>query len=195
MKTPTLILSCALLLGAPLFARPKIDVLVMNNGDRFTCEIKGLDEGILYVGFDYIKGTTQVDWLKVHHIESKQLFLVKTEGGTVYTGTLSTAEIEKGQPMTIEVVESSSKQTRLERPTIVEMDQTSEHFWQRFNGEINTGLTYTKGNQSTQYNLSSDVSYPRERWQANASFNSTSVCGGTSTRPRRGSSSGMETPR
>ncbi len=28
---------------------------------------------------------------------------------------------------------------------------------------------YTKGNQSTQYNLGSELAYPRERWQAAAS--------------------------
>ena len=39
-----------LLLGVvPGLAREKTDVLVMTNGDRFTCEIKGLDAGTLYV--------------------------------------------------------------------------------------------------------------------------------------------------
>lgn len=64
MKIPAAIVCCALLLPAPLFARDKTDVLVMSNGDRLRCEIKGLDAGVLYVSFDYIKGTTQVDWLK-----------------------------------------------------------------------------------------------------------------------------------
>ena len=167
------LLCCFLFWVAPALARESTDVIVMKNGDHLTGEIKGMSQGVLYISMNYILGTSDVQWSKVDHIESKQLFLVKTEGGTVYTGTLSTAEIEKGQPMTIEVVESSSKQTTLERRTVVEMDQTSEHFWQRFNGQINTGITYTKGNQSTQYNLSSEVTYPRERWQASASFNST----------------------
>ncbi len=167
-------LVCFLLIWiAPALARESTDVIVMKNGDHLTGEIKGMSQGVLYISMNYILGTSDVQWSKVDHIESKQLFLVKTEGGTVYTGTLSTAEMAKGQPMAIEVVESSSKQTTLERQKVVEMDQTSEHFWQRFNGQINTGITYTKGNQSTQYNLSSEVVYPRERWAANASYNST----------------------
>ena len=56
---------------------------------------------------------------------------------------------------------------------IVEMDTTSSKFLQRFNGSINTGIIYSKGNQSTQYSLGSQVAYPRERWGAEASFNST----------------------
>src|SRR5947209_7985476 len=43
---------------APLLARDKTDVLVMKNGDRMSCEVKGLEDGILQVSFDYIDGTT-----------------------------------------------------------------------------------------------------------------------------------------
>ena len=162
-----------LLLATSALARESTDVIIMKNGDHLTGEIKGLNSGVLYISMDYILGTSEVQWSKVDHIESNQLFLVKTEDGNVYKGTLSTASNEKGRPLTIAVVESSSKQVDLERLTVVEMDQTSERFWQRFNGQINTGITYTKGNQSTQYNLSSDVAYPRERWSAGASYNST----------------------
>jgi len=167
------IVCCALFWAAPLLARESTDVIVMKNGDHLTGEIKGMSQGVLYISMSYILGTSDVQWSAVDHIESKQLFLVKTEDGLVYTGTLSTAEAAEKRPVTIEVVESSSKQVDLERRTVVQMDQTSQHFWQRFNGEINTGITYTKGNQSTQYNLSSEVTYPRPRWQAIAAFNST----------------------
>ena len=93
MNLRALVLSLALLLAAsPLFAREKTDVLVMKNGDHLTCEIKGLDGGVLYVSFDYILGTSSVQWSKVKYLESKQLFIVKTTDGSVYTGTLSTAE-------------------------------------------------------------------------------------------------------
>ena len=80
------------LLVTSLLARDKTDVLVMKNGDRVTGEIKGLDEGVLYVSFDYILGTSSVQWSKVAYLESKQLFIVKTADGSVYTGVLSTAE-------------------------------------------------------------------------------------------------------
>ena len=46
MKVPAVIVSCALLVATPLFAREKTDVLVMNNGDRLTGEIKGLDASV-----------------------------------------------------------------------------------------------------------------------------------------------------
>ena len=173
MNIRAVTLCSVLLLAAPLLARDKTDVIVMNNGDRLTGEIKGLDSGVLYVNMDYILGTSSVQWSKVHHLESKQLFLVKTEDGSVYTGTLSTAETPGERPMKIEIAETPEQKVVIERSQIIKIDETSDKFWQRFNGEINSGIIYSKGNQSTQYSLSSEVEYPRERWSARASYNST----------------------
>ena len=169
---------CAFLFTVPLLARDKSDVLVMNNGDRLTCEIKGLEAGVLYVSFDYIKGTAEVDWLKVHHLESKQLFLVRSQQGDSYIGTLSSAETDQARPLYIQVVESADRSTELRRKDVVQVEQTDTSFWRRFNGDINSGLIFSKANSSTQYSLSSDVTYPRERWTAGGSFTS-SLTGNT----------------
>ena len=40
-----------LCLAGGLTARTKTDVVVMANGDRFTCEIKKLERGVLYASF------------------------------------------------------------------------------------------------------------------------------------------------
>ena len=173
MKIPAALLSGALLVTTPLFARDKTDVLVMSNGDRVTCEIKGLDASVLYVSIDYINGTASVDWSKVRHVESTQLFIVKTTDGSVYTGTLSTADTGGARPVRIEIAESAEKNEVLDRQKIVNINQTSDRFWQRFNGSINSGLMYSKANQSTQYTFSTQVNYPRPRWSAGTSFAST----------------------
>jgi len=173
MKIHAAILFCVFLAVTPLFARDKTDVLVMNNGDHLTCEIKGLDSGILYISIDYVDGTTQVDWSKVRRLESRQLFIVQTEDGSKYTGTLSTAESGPGRPMRIEVVESAEKNVVLEQPKMVAIDQTSNRFWQRFNGDISSGFTYSKGNQSKQYNIGAQVQYPRPLWAAGGAITST----------------------
>ena len=131
----------------------------MKNGDCMTCEIKGLDAGILYVSFDYIDGTTLVDWSKVARLESTQLFIVKTQDGSMYTGELATPETPADRPLKIEVVETKENEVVVDRSQVVQMVQTSENFWQRFNGEINFGVIYSKGNQSTQYDLGSEAAY------------------------------------
>ncbi len=122
----------------------------MKNGDHLTGEIKGLNEGVLYLDMEYILGTSSVQWSKVERLESKQLFLVKTENGSVYTGTLSTADTTDARPVQIQVAETPGTQVVIDRTHIVEIDTTSERFLQRFNGYIDTGIIYSKGNQSTQ---------------------------------------------
>jgi hypothetical protein len=173
MKIHYLIVSGIFLAALPLFARDKVDALVMNNGDRITCEIKGLDSGVLYIGLDYAEGTIQVDWSKVRHVESKQLFLVKTQDGRFYVGTLSMAETEAERPMRIEVVEESGKNVVVGQGEVVGMDQTSQKFWHRFDGSINMGFTYAKANETTQYTLGATTDYLRETWSSGANFTST----------------------
>lgn len=173
MNFRAFILSLILLtLTAPIFARDKTDILVMKNGDRMTCEVKGLDAGVLYASFDYIDGTTSVDWSKVARLESTRLFVVRTEDGSVYTGALKTAESGVGRPIKIEVLATPEREVIIEQSRIVNVVATSERFWERFNGEVSFGVIYSKGNQSTQYSLGSDTLYVRENWDAGATFDS-----------------------
>src|ERR1700739_4443737 len=173
MSTRLALLSATLLFTTALFAREKTDILVMKNGDRMACQVKGLEAGVLYVSFDYIDGTASVQWSKVARLESNQLFIVKTEDGSVYTGKLNTPETPGGQPVKIQIVETPEKKVVLDSPQIVGISETSERFWQRFNGLLNFGVIYSKGNQSTQYNFGSQAEYLRERWSAQATYNST----------------------
>lgn len=157
----------------------------MKNGDRLTGEVKGLDAGVLYVSMTYMLSTSSIDWSNVARLESKQLFIVKTENGTVYKGTLNTAEAEGDRPTRIVVLETPDRQTTIDAPQITQMAALSDKFWQRFNGAVNFGTTYTKGNQTVQYTLSSQTEYLRERWSANVNWNSTlssSTGAATSTR-------------
>ena len=157
----------------PVFARENTDVIVMKNGDRITGQIKGLDAGVLYVSLPYVIQTLDVDWSSVAHLESTQLFIVKTAGGSVYRGTLSTVETEKGKPVTIEVNEETGKESTIEQQQVVQVGEASDEFWQRFNGEVNVGTTYTKGNQTLQFTLSGGAEYLRERWSSEGNWYST----------------------
>jgi hypothetical protein len=165
--------SCFFLFFAlPLSAREKADVLVMRNGDRLTCEIKSLDSDTLSIGLDYAAGTVSINWGKVDHVESKQLFLVKTEDGLVYSGSLSTPVTPGERPKKIAVLEVSSSKVELDRTDVVHIEETDLNFWRRLNGQVGLSSIYNKGNQSAQYNLSTDAAYPRERWSAGVSYSS-----------------------
>ncbi len=172
MTIRALILCSTLLFSAPLFAQGKTDVIVMKNGDRFTCEIKSLSAGVLSVKLDYVDGTIGIQWSQVAHLESNRLFLVHTESGDVYTGTISTSGTSNDPPIKIEIAEAPVKEVEIAQPKIIQLTQTSTGFWPRFNGAVNTGLLYSKGNESVQYNIGSQVAYNRERWSSELLFNS-----------------------
>jgi hypothetical protein len=166
-------LSFALLFSLPLVAQESKDIIVMKNGDKFTCEIKSLSAGVLSVKLSYVDGAIGVQWSQIANLESNRLFLVQTEGGAVYTGKLSTMGASDDPPIRIQVAAAPKREVEVPQRQIVSLSQTSESFWQRFDGAINTGILYSKGNESIQYNLSSQVAYQRERWSSQGSFNST----------------------
>lgn len=156
----------------PLAAREKSDVIVMKNGDRITCQVKQLRSDTLYIKVDYILTTLAVDWTKVDHLESNQLFLITMRDGSVYTGTLAAPQASPGGVMQIEIFEPPDKRTTLTVAQISKVDQASNLVRQRFSGQVGLGFTYSKGNQTSQYNLTSDVSYSDERWSAGVDYTS-----------------------
>jgi hypothetical protein len=181
MNIRVIVFSFTLLSSSYLFARDTKDTIVMKNGDRFTCEIKGLSAGVLSVRLKYVQGTIGVQWSEVASLASNQMFLVQTESGTVYTGTLSTTGTTGERPVTIEVASTPEKAVALSQPQVVRLDQTDESFWRKLSGTINTGIIYSKGNEATQYNVASEVEYRKERWSSEASFNSSFASGSSAT--------------
>jgi hypothetical protein len=184
--SPGLILVSTLFLATPGFARNKNDVVVMKNGDRLTCEIKGLEDGVLSVSLDYVDGTVSLQWSKVARLESAQKFIIKTQDGSVQSGTLVSTEAVAAQPLKIQIEEKGAKTAVVEARQVVKITQTSERFWQRFNGAIDFGIDHSKGNDATQYSLGAETSYIRERWAAMSSFNSNlSANSGSTTSTRQ----------
>ena len=176
-----IVLCCVFLVSARLYAQRNTDVIVMKNGDRFTCEIKGLSAGVLSVKVKYVDGDMAVQWSEVAHLESNRLFLVHTESGAAYTGKISTSGASNDPPIRIEIAETPGKEVEVAQHEVIKLNQTSDGFWQRFVGAVNTGLLYSKGNESTQYNISSQVAYNRERWSSELLFNSSLASNSGST--------------
>jgi Protein of unknown function, DUF481 len=172
MAIRTLILGCTFLCSSPLLAQENRDLIVMKNGDRFTGEIKGLSAGTLLVSLSYVDGNIAVQWSEVVHLESNRVFVVKTESGMVYTGKVAITGVSNDPTITIKIIEPPAKELEVAQRKIIKLSPISESFWHRFDGAVNTGLLYSKGNESTQFNLSSQVAYIRERWSGEVNFNS-----------------------
>src|SRR5881275_1667769 len=70
-------------------AKKRGDLIVMTNGDRFTGDVKKLENGILYVETDYISGSVGLDWSKVDKLQSSASFQLLLKDGSRVQGTVS----------------------------------------------------------------------------------------------------------
>ncbi len=137
--------------------------VVLSNGDRLTGEISTLNKGKLALKTDYA-GTVQIDWAMVSELDTDQKFEILTQSGRRFTGTL------RRSPDGVEVV------TDAERESIPPVDVTGlvplsdgkpPSFWQRLDGSIDAGYSFTRGNADlTQSSLSIRSGYVREKYNA-----------------------------
>lgn len=165
---PLLIL---ILSRTPALARPSTDIIRFKNGDKWTCEIKKLDHGYLYVGLDYVDGTVNVDWSKIESIESSQLFVVTDADGIVHEGTISTASSEAGHIVSL-TVKSDQSQEKISKSRVASIQQTERTFWHDFHGGISAGFNFAKSNSQTQYNLNANTNYVKRYWLASSQLQS-----------------------
>src|SRR5580704_13107134 len=82
-------------------AKQKDDVVVMKNGDKFTGEIKKLENGVLYFKAAYMVDSVQLDWSRVDHVESKDQYYVFLTNGQRPKGAMEIAEGPDGDSLTV----------------------------------------------------------------------------------------------
>jgi hypothetical protein len=134
-------------------ARDKLDVVVLDNGDRVTCEIKTLERSVLEVKTDAM-GTVSIEWEHVERVTSPQLFQVEDLRGRKFHGSLGdTAEIHS-----LKVVGLEPTQT-LSHDDVVRIAAIDEVWTDRIKGSIDLGLDAKKASHETSYSLGASSSY------------------------------------
>jgi len=157
-----------LCLGAigPATAHEKTDVVTLDNGDRFHGEVRKLGQGALTVKTDNV-GTLSVKWSHVASLVSRFHFEVEATSGMRYFGTLG----EPDKAGELKVVGTSGTQV-LPLTEVFWLAPIESGFWQKINGSINFGFSYTESNQAVQYNLAADAHYLTEKIGGDLQLNS-----------------------
>src|SRR5271155_912257 len=86
-KIAVLVAMCCLFASKPVRAKRK-DIVIMNNGDRFTGEVKSLQNGVLYVETDYVADKIGVDWAQVQSVNSSAVYQITLVNGVHMTGKI-----------------------------------------------------------------------------------------------------------
>jgi putative salt-induced outer membrane protein YdiY len=156
----------ALLNGQAAWAE-KTDRLILENGDKFTGEIKKLEFGKLTFSTDHM-GTISIKWDKIIGLTSAAYYEVELFDGTIYFGALGDASLK--WRMTI-ITDSSSFE--IYRFYVVRLLPIKDRFWARVDGAASVGFNYTKASEIFQFNAEANASYHTRILEAEGNFSST----------------------
>ena len=130
----------------------KTDVVVLDNGDRLTGEVKRLERGKLLFNTDSL-GTVEIEWDDILSVTSTQEFEVELETGRRFFGSLG-PDSESNEV----VVELAEGPMALPHAEVVRITPIKATFWGRVDGSMDVGFSFAQADQSGQLNLGLDAS-------------------------------------
>src|SRR5438874_4716055 len=148
----------ALALASSAFAKRKDDVVVMKNGDRFTGEIKGLQQGELIFKSSYMKDSVRLDWRDVERVESKDNFIVELRNGKRLTGIIEKTATSESSVKNFEIV-SGKRTIQVGSSDVTMIQQREKSFWNQLTGSVNYGFSFTSASSAVSSTLGADVAY------------------------------------
>lgn len=151
--------------GAAL-AGPKIDVVVLKNGDRITCEIKKLDRARLTLSTDAMD-TVTVHWDTVGQVVSPRGFEVELTSGQIFYGSLAA-----GPPGQLGLVARDGSLTPFALGTVIRLTPLGTSFWGRMDGTIDLGFSFNQAELETRWTLNSSATYSTRRYTFRGSLSS-----------------------
>jgi hypothetical protein len=157
--------ACLLALAAaPAEAGPKVDTVVLKNGNRITCEIKGFDRARLTLSTDPMD-TVTVHWDHVAQLASPRTFEIETTSGATSYGALAAAP--DGD---LGVVQHDGSLRRLRLGDVIRLTPIGASVWERMDGNIDLGFSFSQANLETRWTLNSSTSYRSRRYEVEGSL-------------------------
>ncbi len=147
-----LVILVVLLHLSSLYAQ-KVDEVILLNGNNITCEIKGLEFGLLECKTDDM-GTIQIEWEKIEKVFSNQYFEVEVNDGRIFYGTLDT--LRGTRDINVKGFVTSKI---LSREFVVRIAPIKDSFWKRLRGIVSLGINFTKASSIKHLNIGADITY------------------------------------
>jgi len=160
-----------LFICSPVRARRK-DVVVMNNGDHFTGEVKRLQNGLLMVETDYVTGPIALDWNQVESVQSTATFQIVLNNGKRIVGTFEKVSTQKTKEQDF-LIQEATEEVQVPSTSIAKIDSQKPTFWRQLQGAIDFGYSFTSGNSQSTFNADTSAAYRTAAWEAATSFDST----------------------
>jgi len=142
------------------------DTVVLKNGDTLKGEVKGLQQGKLQFKTDTMS-TVYIKWDRVAQITAPESFEVEMTDGSRFFGSLEPAADGKlglgvGGPAVL-----------VDLADVVKITPIKQRFWDRLDGSIDLGASYTKSTGIGQGSLSVAVGTRRRNFEVSTTFDTT----------------------
>jgi hypothetical protein len=146
------VLLIAALLPAGVLARAKTDLVFIGKADRITGEITQMSRGILTLSTDNI-GTVNIEWEDVDSLNSVYHFRVEDRYGRKLYGAIFMTKV-----LTLQVIHAGKVQA-VAAADVVSITPLEATFWQRLDGSIGIGFSFTQANSLAQLTSNFNVRY------------------------------------
>jgi putative salt-induced outer membrane protein YdiY len=166
------LLAALLLCLCPAVLAGRKDVVIMNNGDRFTGEVKRLQNGLLYVETDYVSSSIALDWNQVQSVESTATYHIVMNNGQRVEGRIEKKSGKKSQAGDF-LIREAIEEVRVPSANVVSIESTKSTFFRKLQGAVDFGYSFTSGNSQSTLNLDTSAAYKTPGWEATTSFDST----------------------
>jgi putative salt-induced outer membrane protein YdiY len=166
-----LFLSVATCLCSSVQAQRK-DVVIMNNGDHFTGEVKRLQNGLLYMQTDYVSGNVGLDWNQVQSVQSTATYRIVLNDGQRLVGKIEKVSAENAASEDF-LIREATEEVQVPSAVVVSVDSSKPTFWRQLQGSVNFGYSYSSGNNQNTFDANTSAAYKTPKWEAATSFDST----------------------
>ena len=131
----------------------KTDIATIDDGSTLVGEILKVQYATLTLKTDAV-GTLNIEWRRITGLTSEYEYQVELSDGSRHYGTLEPAtEVNH-----LKVV-SADNAIEVRLSDVVKLSPIENDFFDRLNGSLTFGLTYTQANEVFQYNLGFDANY------------------------------------
>jgi hypothetical protein len=162
-RAATLALALLLLSGTPALAA-RTDIVLLRNGDRITCEVLQMRQGKLQVKTDDA-GTISIEWDKIASVTTIDQYEI-----TMYDGSQLLGRLRPGTVARTIQVEGIGGVSAPSMSDIAEFTRIKTTFFQRIDGSIDLGGSYTKSSGVAEVSFNAQAKYRRPSYAFNTAF-------------------------
>jgi putative salt-induced outer membrane protein YdiY len=148
------------------------DVVIMDNGDHFTGEVKRLQNGLLYMQTDYVSGNVGLDWNQVKSVQSTATYRIVLNNGQRLVGKIEKVPAENVASEDF-LIREATEDVQVPSAVVVSVDSSKPTFWRQLQGSVNFGYSYSSGNNQNTFDANTSAAYKTPKWEAATSFDST----------------------